>query len=353
MVMKILKNILLLQVLGFSLLLAGCYNDFDNPAPARIYTDADFGNQLVPISKVLQLYYDRFGKTTVGEGLEVTEDYVIKGKVISNDAYGNIYRTMYIQDESGAIEVKLGISGIYNEYKVGQTVYVKAKGLVLGNYRYMLSLGMPSVDADYANGYMDVRTIIDAHVFRGEKTKLTSADTLVVTSASQLTDADLGRLVRIEGLVSRFGSVTINGSTDIYPSFLEQVGTVYTNYSYESVIADWKAYREALAQHQADPVNYPLPEQPASPDPGSGITVPTYAFNNSVDKYYVSACFALNDQQYIVRSSGYARFALNPLPADGEKVNITAIYTKYSSKSGGYIKYQLVLNNVTDVVSVD
>ena len=72
-----------------------------------------------------------------------------------------------------------------------------------------------------------------------------------------------------------------------------------------------------------------------------------------MDKYYVSACFALNDQQYIVRSSGYARFALNPLPADGEKVNITAIYTKYSSKSGGYIKYQLVLNNVTDVVSVD
>ncbi len=353
MVMRILKNILLWQVIGFSLLLAGCYNDFDDPAPAKIYTDADFGNRLVPISTVLRLYNDRFGKNTVGEGLEITEDYVIKGKVISNDAYGNIYRTMYIQDESGAIEVKLGISGIYNEYKVGQTVYVKTKGLVLGNYRYMLSLGMPSVDDGYANGYMDVRTVIDAHVFKGERTRLTREDTLVVSSPSDLTDDDLGRLVRIEGLVSRYGSVKINGSTDIYPSFLEQVGTVYTNYDYESVIADWKTYREALMQHQADPENHPLPEQPVSPDPGSGVTVPTYAFNNSVDKYYVSACFSLDNQHYIVRSSGYARFALNPLPADGEKVNITAIYTKYSSKSGGYIKYQLVLNNVTDVVPAD
>lgn len=353
MKMKIVKNILLLQVAWLGLLFTGCYNDFDDPAPAKVYTDADFGNQIVPIKTVLQLYYDEYGKNTVGKGLEVTEDYVIKGKVISNDAYGNIYRTMYIQDESGAIEVKLGISGIYNEYKVGQTVYVKAKGLVLGNYRYMLSLGMPSVDADYSNGYMDVRTIIDAHVFRGQMTKLTAADTLVVHSASDLTDDDLGRLVRIEGLVSKFGLVNINGSSDIYPSFLEQVGTVYTNYEYAKVIADWKAYREALAKHEADPANQPMPEKPVSPDPGSEVTVPTYAFNNSVDKYYVSACFALGSANYIVRSSGYSRFALDPLPADGKKVNITAIYTKYSSKSGGYIKYQLVLNNVTDVVAVD
>lgn len=348
--MKRLKNILLLQVVCLGVLFAGCYNDFSDPAPAKVYTDADFGDQLVPIRKVLQLYYDKYGKNTVGEGLEITEDYVIKGKVISNDAYGNIYRTMYLQDTSGAIEVKLGISGIYNEFKVGQTVYVKAKGLVLGNYRYMLSLGMPSVDADYANGYMDVRTIINAHVFRGKFEGLTKNDTLVVRSPSELSDDQLGRLVRIEGLVSRFGSVTINGSTDIYPSFLEQVGTVYTNYEYAKVIADWKAYREALAKHEADPANQPLPEKPVAPDPGSEVTVPTYAFNNSVDKYYVSACFALGSSNYIVRSSGYSRFALDPLPADGQKVNITAIYTKYSSKSGGYIKYQLVLNNVTDVV---
>lgn len=350
--MKVLKNILLLQVVWISLLFTGCYNDFTDPAPAKIYTDADFGARIVPIRTVLQLYYNKYGKNTVGKGLEVTEDYVIKGKVISNDAYGNIYRTMYIQDESGAIEVKLGISGIYNEYKVGQTVYVKAQGLVLGNYRYMLSLGMPSVDDSYANGYMDVRTIIDAHVFRGEMTKLTAADTLVVSSASELSDNDLGRLVRIRGLKSVFGSVKINGSADTYPSFLEQVGTVYTDYVYETVINEWTAYREALKQYEADPANYPQPQQPISPDPGSKVTVPTYAFNNSVDKYYVSACFALGDDYYVVRSSGYSRFALNPLPANGEKVDITAIYTKYSSKSGGFIKYQLVLNNVTDVVRV-
>lgn len=47
--------------------------------------------------------------------------------------------------------------------------------------------------------------------------------------------------------------------------------------------------------------------------------------------------------------SGYANFALNPLPENGDKGSITAIYTKYSSKSGGYIKYQLLVNKGSDV----
>ena len=52
---------------------------------------------------------------------------------------------------------------------------------------------------------------------------------------------------------------------------------------------------------------------------------------------------------YILRVSGYSNFALQPLPTNGAKGNITAIYTKYSSKSGGYIKYQLLVNSMNDI----
>lgn len=214
--MKTLKNILFIQALLLGLLLTGCYNDFDDPAPAKIYTDEDFaGSEIVPISTVKQLFYDKYGTGagSVGKSLEVAEDYVIKGKVISNDAYGNIYRTMYIQDESGAIEVKIGITGAYNEYKVGQTVYVKTQGLVIGSYRYMLSLGIASVDPDYANGYIDVRTLINTIIFKGEHTKLTAQDTLVINSPSELNDDYLGRLVRINGLTSYYG----RWDSDTYP----------------------------------------------------------------------------------------------------------------------------------------
>ena len=72
------------------------------------------------------------------------------------------------------------------------------------------------------------------------------------------------------------------------------------------------------------------------------------------NRYYGSSWFAYDNAtstggNYILRVSGYSNFALQPLPADGAKGNITAIYTKYSSKSGGYIKYQLLVNSMNDI----
>lgn len=355
--MKTLKKILFLQALLLGLLLGGCYNDFDNPAPAKIYTDADFaGSQIVPIRTVKQLFNDKYGTgaSSVGKSLEVTEDYVIKGKVISNDAFGNIYRTMYIQDESGAIEVKIGNTGIYNEYKIGQTVYVKTQGLVIGSYRYMLSLGIASVDPDYANGYIDVKNLINTIIFKGEYTKLTTQDTLVINSPSELNDNYLGQLVRINGLTSYYGQ----WDSDVYPSFLEQIDDNFTNYSFLAVINDWKNYDAAMKAHEEDPEHNPEPVQPKSPRPAT-LEYPTYAFNSNNNRYYGTALFKFGaggnsaTENLLVRSSGYARFALDKLPDNGAKVNMTAIYTKYSSRSGGFIKYQLLLNNVTDVVSAE
>ena len=53
------------------------------------------------------------------------DDMVISGKIISDDHSGNIYRELYIQDETGVISVKLGLTSLYCDYKLGQTVYVK------------------------------------------------------------------------------------------------------------------------------------------------------------------------------------------------------------------------------------
>jgi len=81
---------------------------------------------------------------------------------------------------------------------------------------------------------------------------------------------------------------------------------------------------------------------------------PTYAYSYGGNRYYGSSWFAYDNAtstggNYILRVSGYSNFALQPLPADGAKGNITAIYTKYSSKSGGYIKYQLLVNSMNDI----
>lgn len=346
---NIINRLLLLPLLAVSLLLPGCYSDFNNPEVKKTYTDADFEDAtIISIKQLKQLFYDNYGSgaDALGKSCTVTDNYVIKGKVISSDKDGNIYRTMYIQDETGAIEVKLGVTTSYNIFPVGQIVYVKCRNLVIGNYRYMLSLGIESTDASYANGYISVWPLINTVVFPGERTKLTSADTVIVKDYRYLQNNELdllGRLVKIEGLTSYFGT----WSGDVYPSFLEQVDDVYTTYGFEQVIKEWNDY-----------LNGKTKVEPKSPRPGN-LNAPTYAYNYDNNKYYGTALFkfgstssTLEFQNLLVRSSGYSKFALEPVPANGTKVNITAIFTKYSAKSGGYIKYQLLLNSDDDIVEV-
>lgn len=348
----------LIALAGLTASLAGCERGFDKPGPDKLWSDpeiAELGYTIVPISTVKQLYYDKFGQSVIGQALEV-EDYIaVKGTVVSDDAQGNVYRSIYIQDNSGGIEVKVGTTGNYAVYASGETVYVLCRHLTLGNYRYNLSLGYSAPTSEYANSYLDSKTLIDRHVKVGSRGRgLTSADTTVVYSPDQLNDNLLGCLVRIEGAISRWGT----WSNDVYPSFLEAVRTVYddtkyTNYNFVQVIEDWKQY---YADHAIWEVTGQgaEPKKPASPEPGG--LYPSYAFRNGDIRYYGSAWFQFgaesdNDPTHnlIIRTSGHADFALNPLPAEGTRVNITAIYTKYSSSSGGFIKYQLTVNNLQDI----
>ena len=165
---------------------------------------------------------------------------------------------------------------------------------------------------------------VDQHVFKGELGSLTEDDILVINEnnyKTELNDDALGRLVRFEGLTYKEG--TYDG--DKYPQYLE---TTYPNGSTTAVYEN-KYYAE------------------------EGLT-PTYAYSYGGNRYYGSSWFAYDNTtstggNYILRVSGYSNFALQPLPADGAKGNITAIYTKYSSKSGGYIKYQLLVNSMNDI----
>ncbi len=106
----------------------------------------------------------------VGGGIEITGNVWIKGQVISSDETGNIYRELYIQDETGGIDVKLGRSSLYSEYKMGQWVYVYCDGFTLGAYNGMPQLGMAPDNTsanEYETSYIDSQAIIDLHVFRG------------------------------------------------------------------------------------------------------------------------------------------------------------------------------------------
>lgn len=333
-------------ILTLSLLaLASCEKQWDNVPEQKLTTEQDItaaGYTIISVNELKQNYF--YDHTAVPGSLvksyRIEDKVAIKTKVISSDELGNTYRSIYLQDargvEFGGIEVKVGKGSLYTVYKPGQIVYVKCDELELGNYRWMLSLGGKSSDASYSNGYIDIQTIIDEKMLVGPIEGLTAADTLVVNSsnvASVLAKEQqyLGTLCRFEGIESIWGTVNHNSysGSDRFPSFLENLNGVYTNYVY----GDYKN----------------------NPDYPEGLPA-TWAYsyydeNGTSNSYYGSALFAFSDAYpFIIRTSGYSRFALNPVPADGEILDITAILTKYCSSGGGWEKYQLLLNSDKDVV---
>lgn len=179
-----------------------------------------------------------------GSPMEITEDIIISGRVSTTDQPGNFYKSLYIQDESGAIELKLGKNSLHNEYKPGTLVYVKCgpamdpqtgqktlKGLYLGSYGYksgsyggngMVQLGCADPSGRYETSYMELSHIINAHVFRGLPTDIKPVEPAVISESdlpsSTATPARcpyLGKLVTVKGL--KYGNETftllyINGN---------------------------------------------------------------------------------------------------------------------------------------------
>lgn len=118
---------LLALVLTFSACVKG---DFDEP-PINIPT-VDFASN----TTIAAL------KTQYSGGLDsISSDIIIKGKVVANDESGNLYKKLVIQDETAGIEILLNKTSLYNEYKLGQRIYVKCKGMYLGNYGGLIQLG--------------------------------------------------------------------------------------------------------------------------------------------------------------------------------------------------------------------
>ncbi|MDP4282573.1 MAG: DUF5689 domain-containing protein [Bacteroidota bacterium] len=128
--------------------------------------------------------------------LKINGDTIIKGIVTANDESGNIYKKIYIQDSTGGLEVELNRSNLSTEYKVGQFVYIKCKGLYLGDYNGITELGYPDTTGIKIGRIPDA--LIDLHLFRDSLPgKSPEPITLNLTSKSNL-DKYLCMLVRFD-----------------------------------------------------------------------------------------------------------------------------------------------------------
>lgn len=326
---KIMKKICI--AILFLVLLAGCEEfqpvftgEYADPQEQVLYDDSDFG-ALTTIADLKDKYVENGNKPYV-----VQEPCIIKGQVTTSDQVGNLYKSLYIQDETAGIEIKIGRNGLYNEYKLGQWLYIDCTGLTVGDYNGMINVGYSDPSGEYETAYLEHPYLIDAHVFKGEYADPVAP--VVVTEADLHKKVNLGRLVTIKNLkydnhIFLLAYIDPNGNRQDNSNriFIDEEGP--DNYGVNTWACSEKKWKEYVLAGNFDDVEV------------AGTTVGGLLRTTGIGSmaYSVSQYFKMGGTDVQVRSSGYARFADTEIPQevlDGTAtVTFTGILTDYKGEA--------------------
>ena len=61
--------------------------------------------------------------------VKITQDLVVEAVVLANDKSGNIYRSLFIEDETGAIEFKIDVNDLFIDFPVGTKIAISCKDI--------------------------------------------------------------------------------------------------------------------------------------------------------------------------------------------------------------------------------
>ena len=404
--MNIMRLYKLFTLVAVAVMAIGCYEDFDSVPKRELYDDTSF-EEMFPEAEhitIAELKY-AFGTISntgvnsgwnntiyklIGEDIFVGHDVYIKGIVTSDDTEGNVYKSLYIQDETSGIELKLN-NNVGVRYKKGSWVYVRLTGLYLGNYRMMLSLGgAPSESWNkagehkyYANSNIELQEVIDQYVFPGRKDEdglkvgtydewvryAPNVDIITVTPdnyeevfspakveldgvfyGKEKTDENgitrkvfemsqrelmFGRLIRFEGLECRYAGVPNQDSV---------TNPAMKSGSFENIYPSW-LYTDPRPTVSKGWYQWAFKEE---------ITGRSL-YGSVLFTYNPTATVCSANGVYALRTSGYSRFARRNVCKDGEKATITAIYGIYAQRSDyagnadDYASYQLTISSFSDI----
>lgn len=254
-------------------LLASCMGDnFDEPA---IDGEIPYGNNALTETNVISIaeFKKLFATEISGSAMkQVKEDLKIKGVVTGNDAGGNLYNEISLQDNTGALLVAIGEGGLSSYLPVGTELLIDLNGLIVGAYG-----NQPEVGGIYTNTKTGAQSIgrMDRNTWRTHFKILghhpASSVEPEVFDMSKVSDEDYlalncGKLMTIKGV-----------------SFKDADGNAVF------------APEDGSVKLTANSANRPLNE--------------------------------LDSTRFVVRTSAYATFANNPLPQG--TLNITGIFTRY------------------------
>ena len=127
---------LFLNAMLLLLVAVGCNEDFDTPPMVVPHADHQAN---MTIAEFKAKYWQE-GRNFIDT---CKEDTYIHGWVTSSDEEGNIYKHLYIQDETGGLGISIDANSIYNSFRVGQEIVISMKDFWIGKYNGEYLIGKP------------------------------------------------------------------------------------------------------------------------------------------------------------------------------------------------------------------
>ena len=218
--------------------------------------------------------------------------YIVSGRVVSSDEQGNVFKSLYIQDETAALPISINQYSLYIANRVGQEIVLDLTGMYAGKYRGMFQLGFPSWNESFGvteTSFM-APEFFNTHRELNGNPEPAKVDTIVINDLSEI-NSDV---MKWQGQLVRFNNATF-----------------------------------ANGNNPAD--------------------------NQLVDKYHSSGynqTLNVNGGTMAVRSSGYATFWNMKLPAEAcDVVGILGYYQSSESAQPGTC-WQLVLNDAEGIMNI-
>lgn len=306
----------------------------------------------------------------IGKPSRINSDIIISGIVSTSDKTGNFYKSFYIQDETGGIELKLGKNGLYNDYLPGQRIFVNCKDLTIGMYGYkegygmgMTQIGFSDPTGEYETSYIENSLLIDQHILRGEvegEVKpyvLTERELPDAKTASQVTSKYVGSLVTLKGLKYSnevFCLLYVNPNMDkksyknrVFLSDTNGIGT----YGKTHGVTTWAMSKAKMTEYMCDGLWDEC--QVGSGSNMTGQTVASFKGDGTYPEfskaaYSVSQYFKMGSTEIQIRTSGYSRFADKEIPAEvlsgAKTIDVTGILAFYQGS------IQITVNSLSDFV---
>ncbi|MDL2308360.1 DUF5689 domain-containing protein [Bacteroidales bacterium OttesenSCG-928-C03] len=173
-----------------TLLLSSCNQKWDEPTfVAPKYNGKKATHSIAQIKEMHTIGSNQL------DSLKSNKDIIVDAWVVSSDRGGNIYKTLYVQDETGALAIPINKTGLFNDFPVGQKVFIKCNGLVLGDYHNLFQMGWV-----YQGGIGQIHSeFVDNYISKDGLPDLSKAPFEITTiySAADLSPDNQSKLVQI------------------------------------------------------------------------------------------------------------------------------------------------------------